>query len=61
MYQINNKGEICMKKKLRKLFCVVLAVMLCMGTAAPVMAASGDQAIAIAKYKAYLKKNKAFW
>ena len=50
-----------MKKKLRKLFCVVLAVMLCMGTAAPVMAASGDQAIAIAKYKAYLKKNKGWY
>lgn len=47
-----------MKRKFKQLLCVMLAVMLCMSAAAPVMAANRNQAIAIAKYKSYLKKNK---
>ena len=53
-----SKGERKMKKKFKQLLCVMLAVMLCMSAAAPVMAANRNQAIAIAKYKSYLKKNK---
>ena len=53
-----SKGEREMKKKFKQLLCVMLVVMLCMSAAAPVMAANRNQAIAISKYKSYLKKNK---
>ena len=58
---INYEGESEMKKKLKQLFCVMLAVILCMGTAVPAAAATRNQRIAITKYKAYLKKNKGWY
>ena len=50
-----------MRKKVKELCCVLLAVMLCIGMSVPAMAASSKYNAAIASYKRYMRgKNGSY-